>query len=203
MARRLQAEQEHQKRAFELYHAQGGKRSHEKVARELGVSVATVKAWSRSFNWAKRLAERDAAVARQVADQTLKSEVDELDRNKKIVQMALLKVAKAINADKVKVQVGDLDRLIRLQTFLAGDYIPVTLESLNRMPPLEVALLLETWLSSLSDEVLTELIASLRRYAQGGGNAGPSISLARAESHEEARQRSHADGSVDVEPETA
>lgn len=124
-------EREHQQRAFELYYSQGGKRSHERVATELGVSVASVKSWSRSFNWAKRLAERDAAVARQVADQTIKSEVDELSRNKKIVQMALVKVAKAINADKVRVQIGDLDRLIRLQSYLDGYVEGQTWESLS------------------------------------------------------------------------
>jgi len=120
MARPLQTEQEHQKRAFEVYYAQGGKRSHEKVARESGVSIASVKAWSRSFGWAKRVAERDAAVARQVADQTLKADVDELSRNKKIVQMAMVKLAKAIANGQIKMQLGDLDRLIRLQSYLDG-----------------------------------------------------------------------------------
>lgn len=136
MTQQLPAEREHQHRAFERYFAQGGKRSHERVANELGVSVASVKSWSRRFNWSQRLAERDATVARQVADQTLKSDVDELGRNKKIVQMALVKVAKAINADKVRVQIGDLDRLIRLQSYLDGYVEGQTWESL---PPEDLA----------------------------------------------------------------
>lgn len=160
-----QTEREHQQRAFELYYAQGGKRSLDRVAKELGVAVATVKSWSRQFQWSKRLAERDASVARQVADQAIRSEVDELGRNKKLVQMALIKVAKAINADKAKVQVGDLDRLIRLQTFLAGGYAPVTTEALDRMRPIEVVHVFDQWLSLLTDVELHELIAQLRAEA--------------------------------------
>lgn len=126
-----QTEREHQQRAFELYYSQGGKRSLDRVAKELGVAVATVKSWSRQFQWSKRLAERDAAIARQVADQTIKSGVDELGRNKKIVQLALIKVAKAINSDKVKVQIGDLDRLIRLQSFLDAEGAGTSWEMLS------------------------------------------------------------------------
>jgi len=176
MVRQLQAEQEHQKRAFEQYYAQGGKRSHEKVASELGVSAATVKLWSRSFGWAKRVAERDATVARQVADQTLRSGVDELGRNKKIVQMALIKVAKAINSDKVRVQVGDLDRLIRLQTFLEGGYAPVTVEMLTRMPVMDVSALFTQWIQALSDEDLKAVVADSRREKEEAtsGRTGPS-----------------------------
>ena len=90
------------------------------VPPEIGVSASTVKLWSRSFAWPKRIAERDATVARQIADQSLQSTVDELGRNKKIVQMALVRLAKAIADGKVKMQMGDLDRLIRLQAHLDG-----------------------------------------------------------------------------------
>jgi len=131
MVSQLKAEQEHQKRAFEVYYAQGGQRTYAKVAAELGVSVSAVKLWSRTWTWPQRIAERDAAAARQLADQSLQSTVDELGRNKKIVQMALIKVAKAINSDKVRVQIGDLDRLIRLQSYLDGYVEGQTWEDLS------------------------------------------------------------------------
>ena len=118
--RKLPTEQERHLRAFEQYYARGGERSHEKLASELGVSTAAVKSWSRAFNWAKRVAERDATAARQIADQSLQSTVDELGRNKKIVQLALVKLAKAIANGQIKMQLGDLDRLIRLQAHLDG-----------------------------------------------------------------------------------
>jgi len=115
----LKAEQEHHKRAFEVYYAQGAKRSYAKVASELGISVSTTKSWSLSFSWSRRIAERDAAAARQMADRSLQSTTEELSRNKKIVTMALMKVAKAVADGKVRIQMADLDRLIRLEQLLS------------------------------------------------------------------------------------
>jgi transposase-like protein len=111
-------EQEHHRKAFEFYYSLGGQRSMEKVAKELGVSVSTVKLWSRSFNWRQRLWEREANTARQIADRHLSNEIDGFDRHKKIVKMALLKVAKAIADGKVRIQMADLDRLICLEQLL-------------------------------------------------------------------------------------
>ncbi len=119
-ADRLGTEQEHHKKAFEYYVALGEKRSFKLVAKQACVSLSTVKLWSRSFGWRQRIRERDAQIARRVADQTLQSDIDEQDRNKKIVRMALVRLAKAIADGKVRMQLSDLDRLIRLQSHLEG-----------------------------------------------------------------------------------
>jgi transposase len=119
-ADRLINEQEHHKKAFEFYCALGEKRSHRQVAQQMDVSLATVKLWSRSFQWRERVGAREAEVARRVADRTLQSEVDEQDRNKRIVRMALVRLAKAIADGKVRFQLSDLDRMIRLQSYLEG-----------------------------------------------------------------------------------
>lgn len=113
-------EQERHQQAFERYYALGEKRSFARLAQDLGVSVATLKVWSRKYSWQNRVRERDATVARQVADQSIQSLVDETSRNKRIVQMALIRLAKAIASGQIKMQLGDLDRLIRLQSFLDG-----------------------------------------------------------------------------------
>ena len=120
-ARLLQTEKEHNTQAFESYYAMGEKRSYEKVAREFGVSPSTVKAWGRSFGWKQRVRERDLEVAREVASRTLSDEVNHRERNVKIVQMALLRLAKAIADGQVKMALGDLDRLIRLESFLRDE----------------------------------------------------------------------------------
>lgn len=116
--RRVPTEHDRHKRAFEIYYSQGGGRSHDRVAKELKVSLATVKAWSRSFSWQRRVDERDAQAAREAADRSMQSGVEETERNLKIVRVALMKLAKGIADGKVKMQMGDLDRLIRLETFL-------------------------------------------------------------------------------------
>ena len=121
---RLLNEQEHHKKAFIVYYELGEKRSVKQVAEQIGVSLSTVKLWSRSFGWQQRVRERDAEVARQVADRTLKSDVDESERNIKIVRLAMVRLARAIADGKVRMQLSDLDRLIRLQSLLEGQPDP-------------------------------------------------------------------------------
>ncbi len=114
----LRSEQEHHRSAFELYQSLGAKRSYRQVAGQLGVSMSAVKLWAKSFDWRGRLQEREADTVRQIAERALQTSVGEGVRQRKIVQMALIRLAKAIADGKVKMQMGDLDRLIRLQSFI-------------------------------------------------------------------------------------
>jgi hypothetical protein len=111
-------ERENHKKAFEFYYGMGEGRNYKRVAEEFGVSIGAVKLWGRTFGWKRRVGERDAEVARSLADQSLKDWVDRSRRNRKIVEMGLIKVAQAIAEGKVKPTISDLDRLIRLQEFL-------------------------------------------------------------------------------------
>lgn len=120
MTRKLQTEQEHQQRAFDLYYAQGPKRSHDRIAGELGVSVATVKSWSRAFDWSRRVSEKDAEQTRRIADRVLSDHSDINNRNLKIVRAALLQTAKDISQGRVKPQMGDLERLMRFEEYLTS-----------------------------------------------------------------------------------
>jgi hypothetical protein len=117
--RTLPVEQEHHRKAFELYASQGHGRSYEKVAEALSVSVAGVKKWGRTFDWRRRLQERELETARQIADRTLQTTISDQERYRKIVRMAVTKLAKAIAEDRVKLQAADLDRLIRLEDYLS------------------------------------------------------------------------------------
>ena len=111
-------EQEHHKKAFEFYYGLGEGRSYKLVAGEFGVALGTVKMWGRVFRWRQRCRERDAEVVRTMADRSLEENVESLARNRKIVKMGLMQVAKAIAEGKVKVTMADLDRLIRLEEYL-------------------------------------------------------------------------------------
>lgn len=121
MAGELKKEGSKQQRAFEVYYAAGFGRSYAAVAKELGVSAATVKLWGRSFGWQERVRERDMDVARAVADRTFKGEAEGKSEQLQIVRMAMLRVAQAIAEGKVKVTIADLDRLIRLERFLSDE----------------------------------------------------------------------------------
>ena len=120
-SRTLVREQTHHEKAFEYYYALGEKRSYDKVAKEFNVSPSTVKLWGKSLRWKERLKERDLQVARKVANRTLADEVSHRERNLQIVHMALVQLAKAVADGQVKMALGDLDRLIRLESFLRDE----------------------------------------------------------------------------------
>jgi hypothetical protein len=111
-------EQEHHKKAFEFYYALGESRNYGHVASEFKVSIGAVKAWGRSFRWKRRVGERDAEAARALAERGMKDSIERGLRNRKLVEMGLVQVAKAIAEGKVKVTVSDLDKLIRLEESL-------------------------------------------------------------------------------------
>jgi hypothetical protein len=57
-------------------------------------------------------------VARRIADKTINSQVDAKGKRRKIIELAVMKLAKAIAEDRVKYQAGDLERLLRLEMLL-------------------------------------------------------------------------------------
>lgn len=119
--RMVQIEREHHEQAFEVYSQLGPKRSHKAVANELGVSLASVKNWSRSFRWRERIAERESQVAREVASRSLTDEVSRRERSVRIVELALIRLAKSISQGDVRMTLSDLDKLIRLESFLRDE----------------------------------------------------------------------------------
>jgi len=65
--------------------------------------------------------ERDTQVAREIANKTLTNEVSRRKRSLQIVQMSIVQLAKAIVQGKVKMTLADLDKLIRLESFLCDE----------------------------------------------------------------------------------
>ena len=149
-ADRLQMEQEHHQRAFELYRSLGAKRSYGRVAAQIGVSASAVKLWARSFNWRPRLCEGEAETARQMAEKALQTSMSEGQKQRRIVQMALVRLARGIAEGQIKMQMGDLDRLIRLQAFIDG--------LRGKQPGEYTAAEITAILNAADDSVLDEII---------------------------------------------
>ena len=106
--------------AFEIYVALGPSRSYRQVAEKLGVSLPTVKRWAKANSWPSRVDEREAQIARQVADRTIDSAVEDLERKRKLAKAALIRLGQAIGQGKIKLQLSDLDRMVRLDALLQG-----------------------------------------------------------------------------------
>jgi hypothetical protein len=97
--------------------------------------------------------------------------VADATRKRKMVELALVKVLKAINAETVKVQVGDLDRLLRLQAYLDGDRESLNVETLRGQPIQEVAHVFMDWFRTLGDDERSEVIAVIQRREQAAGTS--------------------------------
>jgi transposase len=108
----------HHKKAFEYYYSLGEKRSYKDVAKHFGYSIQSLKLWGREFAWKRKLKEREGEVARAMATRNINAEVSNKIRNKQIIQLALVQLAKSIAEGKVKMNLSDLDRLVRLESFL-------------------------------------------------------------------------------------
>ncbi len=108
-------------------------RSYASVAQQLGVSMPTVKRWGAEGRWRERLAEREAEVARRVADRTTVGAVDARSRQAKLVELGLIKLANAIAQGEIKGTFGDLDRLVRLEGFLKGTDKNLPLKEVERL----------------------------------------------------------------------
>lgn len=106
--------------AFEHYLSLGAQRSYRSVAEQFNVSASTVKSWARAGRWRERIQEREMSTAREMADRALSDGIIDREQQRKVIRLALAKLAKAILDGRVRFQGADLDRLIRLSVFLEG-----------------------------------------------------------------------------------
>ena len=114
-------EQDHHRKAFELYFSLGAERSYKEVARQMGVSPRAIKLWSKSFDWPPPIGERDAEVARQSAVRKIGTAVIDRTQLRKITRLGLMRVAKALaDGRDISKQIADLDRSVRSITYLDG-----------------------------------------------------------------------------------
>jgi len=113
-------EQAHHQRALEAYYGLGPGRSLAEVAKRVEASEASLKLWSRTFGWAARVEERDAAVATTVEEKATRVEVDRRTRNRKILEAGIIRGARAIADGEVKPTLQAIEGLIRLDEQLAS-----------------------------------------------------------------------------------
>ena len=152
--------------AFELYVAQGGRRSYRAVARATGVSVMAVRHWARSFDWPMRVGERDVAIAQKLAKKTDESIVQVKARyhamiNKIVEALCRHHLGKDLRELRhpERTTLTDLERLVRLDLMLLGEPDLVARLETGRGRELDVAL------AALTPAELRALVATARQLA--------------------------------------
>lgn len=101
--------------AFEVYYNLGEKRSMGEVAKIIGKNKATVARYSRSFNWTKRVKDRDEKVHEAIAQKSIETNVLSKVAYRSMIR-ELVEEAKVMIADgKLKIRnILDLERVMRL-----------------------------------------------------------------------------------------
>jgi hypothetical protein len=114
-------EKEAHLKAFETYFEMGPTRSLSKLSDRLGISRSALRDWSMAFRWQERIDERGRDVAKVMASRSIRTEAEDRSKQRQLVQLALVTVARQIAEGRVRGNMGDLDRLIRLERFLEGE----------------------------------------------------------------------------------
>ncbi len=162
--RPIQRETPRHHEAFELYVAQGGRRSYRAVARATGVSVLAVQHWARSFDWPARVAERDVGIARKLARRTDATIVQVKARyhsmiNKIVEALCRHHLGKDLRSLRhpEDTTLTDLERLVRLDLMLLGEPDLVARLETGHGRELDVAL------AELTPAALRALVATARQ----------------------------------------
>ncbi len=162
MAKRVKRETQRHLEAFELYVAQGGRRSYRQVARAMGTSIGAVKLWSLSFDWPVRARRRDAGIARKLAKKTDQTIVQVKARYHVIVHKfveALCKYHLGKDLRELrhpeKTTLTDLERLVRLDLMLLGQP--------DLVARLETGSAIDSALSELTPAALRALVQTAKQ----------------------------------------
>lgn len=109
--------------AFDYYYSLGQKRTYDLVAKKFGVTPhVTVYRWATSFDWANRVIERDARIAKKLESDTDRTVIKAKREYSKVVQASIANYVKDLREGNLAAEnAHGLDKLIRLDLYLMGE----------------------------------------------------------------------------------
>ncbi len=113
-----------QQLAFEIYCGLGRKRSCAKVAKQLKVSLSTIKNWSRAFHWKERAEEWDAAKMQSLLESGFEGDLDQINQYTRMVEAAQVVAMKNLTEGNAAPKTSELITLIEARLALDGVVLP-------------------------------------------------------------------------------
>jgi len=110
--------------AFEYYYSLGSTRNLPMVAQNCGVSITSVKKWSKNFNWQERVTQRDIEIGKKIQENTNNEIIKEKANYRKLIRNVIARFVKRMqeNPEASFIEgIADLDRLIKLDLLLMGE----------------------------------------------------------------------------------
>jgi hypothetical protein len=109
-------------KAFELYYGMGSSRSLPALAKEVGMSETAVKGWSRTFNWTKRIEDRDQEVAHELNRKAAKIAATRKMAYLDTINIGMEQFAEGLRNNTIQVRsVGDAEKLVNMYMKLIGE----------------------------------------------------------------------------------
>lgn len=106
--------------ALDYYHALGDERSLREVAKRFNTSETSVRNWSTAFKWAKRIEEREHAVAQLLKEKGIEDAAESRDLQIKICRSVQASFALALTRKEVGVTVQDFVKAAQHELLLRG-----------------------------------------------------------------------------------
>lgn len=117
---RIHREKERHAQAFEFYYALGADRDLSQVAARFHVSPQAVGAWSRAFDWSKRLSERERIVRDLTAQKAIEDEAQSRADALKICRAIQIRFAQNLHNQTAIVTARDFSEAVKLEQLLRG-----------------------------------------------------------------------------------
>lgn len=124
--------------AYERYAAMGAKRSHTKLAAELGTTKNTVEKWSRAFKWQERIKEYEDEAKKRIEEEGKKAffkNVDNLTEYKyELLNLLKERIGRTRYCgvcEQAPASVGDIIRVLEVIKTELGEPTSITKGTLN------------------------------------------------------------------------
>ena len=111
-----------QRKAFELWWNHGNKGvSYQRIADELGYTKLTIYNWCNRFGWKQRAIDRAEKINARIERAAIDDATHERITYIKMIRKATKILDDKIDAGEIKIDIQDLDKLVRLSQFLHGE----------------------------------------------------------------------------------
>jgi hypothetical protein len=119
----LSKENSLQREAFELYYHLGDKRSLKRVAEQIERTERTVAGWSRMFNWADRVKQREIEDAMNEGVNRLNAHTTDIKtRYRILINNLITQASKKVASGELSIKnISDLERVVKLDLLLMGE----------------------------------------------------------------------------------
>lgn len=109
------------RKLFEDYYAMGANRSLRKLAEQSGMSISTIKRYASSFNWTKRVEQRDIENSKEMEKRTNEIVVNSKAMYRETIKVLTDRFVRDVHEGKIVIKnILDFERIVRLDLELMG-----------------------------------------------------------------------------------